>query len=313
MVYRPLWIKLPGSLLLTLLLLINASFSPAETVAAVPLGAIVASDYATIGNAEAPTGTTIFAGDQVRSKEPALIHFTSGSRIEMTKATANFNRHDTTLVVQIDQGLLRFNFNKGEEVQINAGEYRFTTSGNIGHAGELGLNRTGQIAMNVLDGTFMVLNTATGMQTEVNSNSPFVVMDQSGNGNLTKDGELLKDLSLSLNPNELKGKCIVVDKKAYAIEGNSAAEIIIIGTWDLKTGNYDYKVVECTNEAMIQAGASEKAANNAVVASTFGVPPEPESHTVRNAAIIAGVGGGTVGLLLAIKYLKGEEPSPSTP
>lgn len=313
MANRPLWIKLPRNLLLLLLLLlVTASFSQAETVAAAPLGSIVASGYATIGNAAAPTGTTIFAGDQVTSKEPALIYFTSGSRIEMTKATANFSRHGKALVVQVDQGLLRFNFNKGEEVQIDAGEYRFTTVSNIGHTGELGLNRSGQIAMNVLDGTFKVLNTATGKQTEVSSNSPFEVMAQSGQGSVSRNGESLTDRSLILKPNELKGKCVVVRSKAYAIKGNSDTDIKINGTWDLKTGKYAYKVVECTEEAMIQAGASEKAAHEAALTSVFGVPPAPEGgHTVRNAAIIAGV-GGAIGLPLAIKSLKGDEPSPSS-
>ena len=303
---RPQW-----SLLL-LLLLFTASFSPAEIAATAPLGTIVASGYATIGNAEATTGTTIFAGDQVTSKEPALISFISGSRIEMTKATAKFARNSNVLVMDVDQGLIRFNFKKGEGVQIKAGEYTFATAGDIGPAGELGLNHSGQIAMNILEGAFAVVNTATGMQTEVNSDNPFEMMGLSGRGHLSRNGNSISDLSLSLKSNELKGKCIVVDTSAHAIRGNDATEIIIIGTWDLGTGNYPYKVVECDEEEMIQAGASEEAANNAAVESVFGVPPVSSgSHTARNAAIIAGVGGG-VGLPLAIISLRGDEPSPST-
>jgi hypothetical protein len=300
-----------GSLLLILILLFTVSFSPAEIVATAPLGTIVVSGYATIGDAEATTGTTIFAGDQVTSRDPALIHFISGSRIEMTKATAEFDRHDNALAVNVNRGLIRFSFNESEAVQINAGDYRFTSAGNIGPSGELGLNRSGQIVMNIVDGAFTVLNTVTGKQAEVNADSPFAVVDRSGKGSLSKDGQLLTDDLLALQPNELRGKCVVVDREAYAIKGNTATELTIIGTWDLSTGNYLYKVVECTEEAMIQAGASEKAAKDAVSASVFGVPPMHESHTVRNAAIVAGV-GGAVGLTLAIKYLKGDEPSPSS-
>jgi len=302
--------KLPWSLL-PILLLFTVSFSQAEVVATTPLGSI-ASGHATIGGAEAATGTTIFTGDQVTSKDPALIHLISGSRLEMTKATAAFDRHDNALAVNVDQGLIRFSFNEGEEVEINAGGYRFTKAGNGGPSGELGLNRSGQIVMNIVDGAFTALNTVTGRQTEVNANSPFAVMDRTGKGNLYRNSQALTDNSLTLEPDELKGKCVVVDDKAYAIEGNTATKLTIIGAWDLDTGNYDYKVVECTEEALVQAGVSEKAAKDAVTASVFGVPPVAESHTVRNAAIVAGV-GGAVGLTLAIKYLKGDEPSPSSP
>ena len=298
--------------LLLLLLLFTASFSPAEIAATAPLGTIVASGDATIGNAAAPAGTTIFAGDQITSKEPALISFISGSRIEMTKATAEFTRNSNALVMDVDQGLIRFSFKKGEGVQINAGEYTFTTAGDIGPAGELGLNHSGQIAMNILEGAFAVLNTATGVQTEVNAEDPFAEAGVSGQGYLSRDGDSLTDLSLFLKPDELKGKCIVVDTSAHAIKGNVAIEIKIIGTWDLKTGNYPYKVVECIEEEMIRAGASEEAANNASVESVFGVPQVTAgSHTARDAAIIAGV-DGAVALPLAIISLRGHSPSPTS-
>jgi hypothetical protein len=298
--------------LLLLLLLFTASFSPAEIAATAPLGTIVASGYAAIDNATAITGTTIFAGDQVTSKEPALISFINGSRIEMTRATAKFTRNSNALVMDVDQGLIRFSFKKGEEVQINAGQYSFTRVSDIGPSGELGLNRSGQIAMNVMEGAFAVLNTATGMQTEVNADDPFEVLGVSGQGYLSRNGDSLTDLSLFLEPDELKGKCIVVETSAHAIKGNVAIEIMIIGTWDLKTGNYPYKVVECIEEEMIRAGASEEAANNAAVESVFGVPQVPvESHTVRNAAIIAGV-SGAIALPLAIKSLRGHSPSPTS-
>jgi hypothetical protein len=301
---RPRW-----SLLL-LLLLFTASFSPAE-VATAPLGTIVTSGDATIGNAAAITGTTVFTGDQVTSKEPALISFISGSRIEMTQATAKFTRNSNALVVDVDQGLIRFNFKKGEGVQINAGQYTFTTASNTGSSGELGLNHNGQIAMNVMNGTFAVLNTATGMQTEVDPDDPFAVLGMSGQGHLDMNGNSISDLSLSLESNELRGKCIVVEDSAHAVRGNSVTKIRIVGTWDLESGIYLYKVVECLEEEMIRAGASEQAANDAVAASGS-LPPVPPSHLLRDAAIIAGVDAAII-LPLTIKSLRGDQPSPTSP
>jgi hypothetical protein len=303
----------PQRSLLLLLLLFTASFSPAEIAATAPLGTIVASGYATIGNATAITGTTIFAGDQVTSKEPALISFINGGRIEMTKATAKFTRNSNALVMDVDQGLIRFNFKKGEEVQINAGQYRFTTISGIGPSGELGLNRSGQIAMNVMEGAFAVLNTASGMQTEVNTDNPFAVLGVSGQGHLSRNGNSISDLSLSLKSDELKGKCIVVETSAHAIRGNSATRIRILGSWDLETGIYLYKVVECLEEEMIRAGASQEAANKAAAASVSDFPQVPaESHIIRDAAIIAGVDAAII-VPLVIKSLRGDEPSPTSP
>jgi len=302
-----------ASLPLLLLLLFTASFSPAQIAATAPLGTIVASGDAKIRNFAATAGTTIFAGDQVTSKEPALISFISGSKIEMTKATAKFTRNSNALVMDVDQGLIRFIFKKGEEVQINAGEYTFTTVSDIGPSGELGLNRSGQIAMNIIDGAFAVLNTATGMQTEVNADDPFAVMGVSGQGHLSRNGNTISDLSLSLESDELKGKCIVVETNAHAIRANSETRIRILGSWDLETGIYLYKVVECNEEDMIRAGASEESAKKAAAVSVFDFPPVPaERHILRNAAIIAGVDAAII-LPLAIKSLRGDEPSPTTP
>jgi hypothetical protein len=301
----------PRRSLFLLLLLFTSSFSQAEIATAAPLGTIVASGYATIGNSAATTGTAIFAGDQVTSEEPALISFISGSRIEMTKATAKFTRNSDALVVDVDRGLIRFNFKKGEGVQINAGEYTFTTAGNSVSSGELGLNRSGQIAMNILDGAFAVLNTATGMQTEVDVDDPFAVLGQSGQGHLSRNGNSISDLSLSLLRDELRGKCIVVETSAHSINGNSVTKISIAGNWDLETGIYLYKVVECNKDEMIRAGASEQAANDAA-ATSVSLPPPPPSHIVRDAAFIAGIDAAII-MPLVIKSMRGDEPSPSTP
>ncbi|NLT68118.1 MAG: hypothetical protein GXX84_16060 [Acidobacteria bacterium] len=162
---------------------VTAPYTVAETVAGSPLGTVVTQGRVTVGNAVAPTGTTIFAGDKVSSSQPALISFSGGSRVEMTKAAATFTRQGDTLVVDTNQGLLRFNFKKGEPVQINAGKFQFTGSQDSEHVGELGVNQDGELVMNLTQGTLMALNTATGARTEVTPGNPMTVFNnRAGSG-----------------------------------------------------------------------------------------------------------------------------------
>jgi hypothetical protein len=156
----------------------SAPFSSAETVAGSPLGTIVTNGNVTIGNVNAPTGTTFFAGDKVASVQPAMINFDSGSRIEMTKAAATFAREGKTIVVQTDQGLLRFNFKKGENVRINAGKFQFTGGIGTSRVGELGVNRSGQLVMTLTEGSFVAVNTETSARTEVTPAKPLAVTNQ---------------------------------------------------------------------------------------------------------------------------------------
>jgi hypothetical protein len=178
MVYRSLRIKALAVAVALLTIIVTAPFSSAETVAASPLGTIVTNGSVTVGNVTAPTGTTFFAGDKVTSVQPAMINLESGSRIEMTKAAAAFSRDGKTIVVQTDQGLLRFNFKKGESVRINAGKFQFSGGNNTGRIGELGVNRSGQLVMTMTEGTFEALNTETGARTEVSSAKPLAVTNQ---------------------------------------------------------------------------------------------------------------------------------------
>jgi hypothetical protein len=179
MVRKSMAIRAVAVVLSFLAVLMTAPFSLAETISATPLGTIVAPVSVTVGNAIAPTGTTIFAGDRVASDSPALISLTNGSRIEMTKAAATFNRQGNTLVVQASEGLLRFNFVKGEDIKINAGKYTFSSSNGSAHVGELALNSKGEVIMYVGEGTFTALNNATGARSEVSLGNPIVVIDQS--------------------------------------------------------------------------------------------------------------------------------------
>ena len=68
----------------------------------------------------------------------------------------------------------RFNFRKGENIQIDAGKFQFTAINDSGLIGEMGLNTAGEIAVNMSEGTFIALNTETGARTEVAPSSPMV-------------------------------------------------------------------------------------------------------------------------------------------
>jgi hypothetical protein len=158
-------------------IIMTVPFSPAEVVAA-SLGSVVTATSVTVGNTVAPTGTTIFAGDRLATDGPALLNLKGGSRIEMTKAAATFDRQSNVLVVRANEGLLRFNFVKGENVQINAGKYTFTSANSSAHVGELGLNSKGEVILQVKEGAFTTLNNATGARSEVSTGNPLVALDQ---------------------------------------------------------------------------------------------------------------------------------------
>ena len=160
-----------------LTIIATVPFTLAETVAASPLGTIASNGSVTVGNSIASTGTTFFAGDKVTSVQPALINFETGSRIEMTKAAAAFNRQGKTIVVQADQGLLRFNFKKGESIQINAGKFQFIGGDDSARIGELGLDGKGQMVMTMTEGRFDAVNTETGARMEVSPTKPLECYD----------------------------------------------------------------------------------------------------------------------------------------
>lgn len=306
------WTKLCGILMSTAILYYTAPISLAEISDPDPLGSILSTGKAFVGNATAPDGTTVFAGDRVRSEGPALISLNGGSRIEMTRAAADFDRKGDAFFLRADEGLFRFRFKNDSKIEIEAGEYLFTGVGKSDLTGELGVNRRGQIAMNLITGAFEVLNTLSGERMEVSVATPFAAMDQTGRGRVVNNGKTIVDDSLSSETDALKGQCVVIDAEAYAISGNSGNLITVSGNWELKSGEYAYHVVACTEAAMVRAGASRDAAKKAVVASVFGVPPvAPASHTARNAAIIAGVAGAAA-LPLALKAMKKDEKSPSS-
>ena len=285
MVPKSVQIRVLAILFSLIMALATGPFPWAEAAAAIPLGTLVTAGNATIGNIAAPTGTTIFNGDMVTSAQTALINFASGSRIEMTKAAANFAREGKTLIVQASQGLLRFNLLGCDQVQFDAGAYRFTTVGNSGHVGELGLNRGGQVVMRVKEGDFLAVNNETGAKADVTPDNPLIVTIRSGQGTMLKGGHDVTDAAKSFQSNELQGKCIVGGDEVYRILGNDPNVIAIKGAWKLASGNYAYKVVDCTMAALKSAGASPEAAGQAAGDVAVG----RASSTGMTAGVAAGV------------------------
>jgi|GEM_PF-3263783 hypothetical protein len=293
MTKRPVGIKVLAVAISVLTIFVTVPFSISETVAASPLGVIATQGTVTVGNSAAPTGTTLFAGDRIAATNlPALVSLKSGSRIEMTKAVATLSREGNTLVVQPVEGLLRFNFVKGEEVQINTGRYNFTTVGkDSSHAGELGLNRNGQLVLAMTEGTFASFNTVSGEQKEVSPNKPLQATDLQGNGTITKGEKTLTDNSKAFDVNRLNKRCIVAEKEAHSIASNTATVITVKGSWKLNTGAYDYKISDCNKDALLAAGASAASATAAVGAAAGGAAAGAAAGL--GTAAVVGIVGGT--------------------
>jgi len=236
--------------------------------------------------------------------------------MELAKAAATFSRQGETLVVNASNGLLRFNFKKGEPVQINAGRYQFTSLGNgTAHEGELGLNQNGQIAMALTEGVFTAMNTVNGEAFEVSPSSPMLMLDQEGTGKLARGGKTLTDQPKMWRANELKGLCIVVGQEAYSILSNTANTITINGTWKSANGSVSYKVVSCDKDSLMAAGASAGAASAAAVGTAAGAAATgagAASGTVSGTtiAVIGGV-AAAAGIASAI-VVSQQEKSPSS-
>jgi len=293
MVRRPMQIKVLALFLSLSTMIVTLPFSLAEG-AATPLGTVVTKGSVTIGKSAAPTGTTVFAGDQVASTQPALINFSSGSRVEITKAAATFALQGNTLVVQASQGLMRFSFNKGEDVRINAGDFQFTGGASSNRVGELGLNRSGQVVLNLTEGSFAALNTATGARSEVIPSRPLMALAQTGKGNLTQSGKTLTDAGKTFQANELKGKCVVSGQEAYQITGNTGTVISIKGAWKQNSGSVAYQVTDCTKEALTAAGASAAAASAAATTAAAGGAAAAGAATAATAGMSAAAVAGVV-------------------
>ncbi len=307
MFYKSSFLKATAVVLSILTVLVTGPYSLAEVAGESSIGSIVTAGKVVVGNSAASTGTTLFAGDHVTAMEtPALIVLNSGSRVEMTQAAATFSRQGNLLVVQAAQGLLRFNFYKGEAVQIIAGKFRFVAAGSdTPHTGVLGVNRNGQVAIDTLEGKFDAVNTASGKNFEVPSWATFIATDQTGTGTVTKGQKTVTDTSKTWTPNELKGQCIVAGAEAFAILANTEHSFTIKGKFK-DDGNLDYKILPCNASDLEKAGASSEAAASAAAAGTsVGGTAGAAAGTIagistKTALIIGGVAMAGVGLGVGI-------------
>jgi hypothetical protein len=240
----------------------------------------------------------------VASTQPSLIDLGDGSRVELTKAEAAFDKDGETLVINADQGLLRFNFAEGNDVRIETSKYQFTADKASGSLGEIGLNRKGQVIMEVAQGSFSMLNKSTGAVSRIAAGQPMLLLAQSGKGLITRSGSSITDSAKIFQPNELKGLCAVSGNEAYAILGNTTSIISVRGSWGLESGDHPYEVVKCTEAALMSAGASSGAAAAAVksAASVGG------SSFPKTAVALAGAGAGA-GVALGIYYATKSESS----
>ncbi|HSW38964.1 MAG TPA: hypothetical protein VLL97_05670 [Acidobacteriota bacterium] len=275
------------------------------------LGTVLTAGTTRIGGAPASSGTTIFHGDRIVSELPALIRLHSGSRIELVEASARFFRQKDQLVIHADEGQLRFVFNPGEVVHINAGDHVLTAVSGSRNSGQMSVDAAGLVEVNIVEGVFALKNQATGAQTELGEGDVLAAGTHSGTGTLSRNGRTLTDNSLSFPPNAFRNRCIVAGKEAYPVAGNSGTVISIIGTWKQPTGNYDYQILPCEEKALIAAGATPASAGDAVSIAVFGATQPRESRAVRNAAIILGIGAGA-GIPLAIKAAQSDAKSPNS-
>jgi hypothetical protein len=228
-----------------------------------------------IGGLSVPTGTVVFAGESVATGEaPAVIALLEGSRVMLTPgAQATFSRVGKTWVVRAEKGIMGFSFAPSEDVSIQAGAYQFTSAtGDRANAGELALAADGRVAMSLSSGSFSVLNTMSGVRSEVTpTGSAELPPPQTGKGNLTKAGNTFTDPNAHWYTDSLKGKTIRVRGETHTIVSNTSNTITIDTFWTLDTGTYGYSVAAAGAAAAGAAGAGMSAAAKlAIVALIVG-------------------------------------------
>jgi hypothetical protein len=164
----------------------------------------------------------------------------------MIHAVAELISESTPLtLIRPEQGLLKFRFEPGERVEFRTGSWRLTSSGKGAHAGELGMNRSGQLAMVLSEGTFLALRAGVAWQTEVTPGAPLVVLEQIGRGDITTAGDRMVDRAGSWQEGTLKGKCLTAQGEAHRILDNGLNTLTIQGAWKLATGSYEYTITDC--------------------------------------------------------------------
>jgi hypothetical protein len=280
----------------------------AEMTAIRPLGRLATSGAVSIGNVPAPTGTVLFSGDHLSAQDsPALVSFSSGSSVVLTRGTAaTISRKGTALLVEAEKGTIGFHFVPREVARIEAGHYKFTISAtNNAGVGELVIGTDGQAAMSLSSGSFSAFNTASGESFEVSADSQAKSQSlPAGKGTLVNDTSTLSDQTQHWPENSRRDKCVVVRGEAHRIIANNTTTLTLRGTWLLFSGTYEYMITDCTEQALADANAAigiEEALNTSAAA----IPPVPSPSTGMSggakAAIAIGVAGGAAaGIAVAV-------------
>jgi hypothetical protein len=284
-----------------------AEAAAAGEPAAVPLGLLATSGEVSIGGLLAPTGTTVFSGDRLRSgNAPALISLASGGSIVLApEAEATLTRTSGELVVRAAKGALAFRLESGLPARLDAGPYRFKPSGTT--SGDLRLEAEGRIAVSLSSGLLTGINTVTGKPVAVvppQTASPAYT----GKGSLENDGKTLFDSAQRWRKDALRGQCVVARGEAHRILANNANMLAIAGNWILFTGTYEYTITDCTEQALQKAGAAigiEEALQ--VPASTVSSIQLPSTgmSTGTKVAIGAAAAGGAA--IAAIAFSRGSK------
>jgi hypothetical protein len=269
-----------GTLFLGLLMIFaSATLASAGTVGSSPIGKLATSGKVVVGDMPAPTGTVIFSGESVVTKDsPALISFRDGSSVVIPQgAAATFYRTGNTLMIHAVRGGMGFNFVPGEQVNIQAGIYRFTTSG-LGrvNAGEIALSSDGQVAMSVSSGSFSGMSLPSGARFEVSPDSePVPAPQQRLKGELTKGKNTFTDSRQNWTPNSLKGQILGVAGEKHKVVSNTTMTITIEGSWNLASGTYEYSFTGVAGggfpkwaKVVVPAAAAAGGATGVAVAAT---------------------------------------------
>jgi hypothetical protein len=271
----------------------------AEMAAMLPIGSLATSGTIAIGNVPAPTGTAIFSGDHLSAQDSAaLIRFGSGSSVVLNQgAAAMISRRQTALLVKAEKGIIGFHFIPREEARIEAGRYIFTASANDkAKVGELAIGPDGAIALSLSSGSFSTRDTKYGKSFDVYADSQAGPGSlPTGKGTLVNDTNTLIDTTKSWPENSLRNKCIVARGEAHRIVANKATTLTLVGTWLLFSGAYEYKITDCTEQALADSGAAI-GVEEAIKAPVTSIPPVSPPSTGMSggtkAAIAIGVSGG---------------------
>jgi hypothetical protein len=240
----------------------GASLAPIVLALAVMLSARVAADNSSLGviassgtllinGRPASTGTTLFSGDTVESRDgSALLRFHDGNRVELVGAKAALARDGQTLIIRPHTGLMRFNFTERGDTRIFAGRFQMIVSNEeLPAVGGLAVNQNGQLAVTMCSGRLKATDETE--EHEITREKSLLVLRQTGTGSLRRGEDSLLDGTKSWRSGELKGKAIRVGDEMHEILWNNENSLTIDGTWEKPTGWYGYEIRESSGAPLL--------------------------------------------------------------